>query len=179
MIKNVVIFCGANAPDKYQKLAHSIGKALAKNGFVTITGGGPGMMQQVNKGAFESKGESIGIRINHKEEHEPKFFTKHETHEKFDLRHQALLKLGDAFVVLPGGLGTILEAIEITQKKKFREIPMETSLIFVGEYFKPLLNVFRDNAKEGFVKEDLDKMYQYAKDPDEMIKILQIASKKS
>lgn len=173
MIKNIVIFGGASASEKYEKLAYQVGKALGENDFITVTGGGPGMMHQVNKGAFEAKGESIGIRINHSESQVTEYFTRHEVHEKFDIRHQALLKLGDAFIVLPGGLGTILEAIEITQKKKFHEISMDTPLIFLGDYFKPLLNVFHEISREGFIKEELDKMYQYAATPKDAIKILQ------
>ncbi|MCR4264418.1 MAG: LOG family protein [Candidatus Roizmanbacteria bacterium] len=173
MIKNVVIFGGANGPEKYLKLGYEVGKTLAQNGFVTITGGGPGMMHEVNKGAFEAHGESIGIRINHTEESSLAFFTSHEMHDKFEARHSALLKRGEAFVALPGGLGTILEAIDITQRKKFREIEMDVPLIFVGDYFKPLLDVFHEISREGFIREGLEDMYQYAKNPKEVVTILQ------
>ncbi|MBI4136827.1 TIGR00730 family Rossman fold protein [Candidatus Roizmanbacteria bacterium] len=172
MIKNAVVFGGANGSKKYLDLAYDLGRVLAKNGFVTVTGGGPGMMHEVNRGAFEAGGESIGIRINHTEQISIEFFTSHEMHDKFQARHDALLKRGDAFVALPGGLGTILEIVDITQRKKFKEIAVEVPLILISNYFKPLLNVFHEIAQEGFIREDLEEMYQYAKNPQEVVNIL-------
>lgn len=92
---NVVVFGGAFAHQKYLNLAYNTGKYLAKHGFVTITGGGSGMMEQVNKGAFEAGGDSIGIRLKGLEEKlEGEYFTSYEWYELFTERHDRLLSLG-------------------------------------------------------------------------------------
>lgn len=174
--KNIVVFCGAHDHSKYSPVAYSVGKSLAENGFTTITGGGSGMMEQVNKGAFEAKGMSIGICIGHPSEKPNPYLTSSQLYQKFDLRHNALIKLGDAFIVLPGGFGTILEALEITQKKKFHEISAESPLIFLGAYFEKQLAVFDWMKAEGFISEQLSDLYSYANSVDEALVILKNAS---
>jgi hypothetical protein len=171
--KNVVVFGGAFAHEQYLHLSYSVGKMLAEHGFATITGGGTGMMEQVNKGAYEAGGQSQGICIQFDGEEAPgNYFTYKKTYTTFDERHHALLSLGDAFVVLPGGLGTILEALTITQKKKFGEVPLQTPLIFVGRFFSNLDTFFQTIAEDGFIQEDLKLLYQFVTTPDEMISVL-------
>lgn len=170
-IKKVVIFGGAHGQEQYLKLGYEVGKLLAENGFISITGGGPGIMREVNRGAFEAGGKSFGICIKYEEEQLFTWFTHHEMHDEFNKRHQTLVGYGEAFVVLPGGLGTIMEALEITQKKKFHEISMNVPLVFVGDYYQPMLLLFAEIAKKGFIKEPLDKLYQYAENPKELIAI--------
>lgn len=74
--------------------------------------------------------------------------------------------------MLPGGLGTILEALDITQRKKFNEVKISQPLIFVGSFFRPLTKVFKQIAKEGFIPDSLDDLYQYAKNPKEVVEVL-------
>ena len=168
-IKTVVIFCGAHATPTYLELAREVGKALAQHGFAAVTGGGPGMMSEVNKSARLHGGESYGICIRKPEESpQRENFTHFEIYDSFDERHKKLLSYGDAFLALPGGLGTIYEAIEITQRKKFKEIPMETPLIFVGKYFERLTKVFLELANEGFIT-DVDSLYRFAPTVNDMI----------
>ena len=171
--KKIAVFGGANAPDQYAGVGYAIGKLLAEHNFVAITGGGPGMMREVNKGAIEAKGESWGICIEHRaEEIILDYFTYHEIHERFDERNDRLLSLADGFVVLPGGLGTIVEALQITQRKKFAEVPPNTPLLIVGEYYRKLTDVFLEMKHEGFINEDLDVLYQFIKSPEEMMNAL-------
>ncbi len=171
--KKIVVFGGANAPEQYTAIALSIGELIAKEGYVTLTGGGPGMMREVNKGAKQSGGESWGICIEHRaEEIILDHFTYHEVHERFDERNDRLLSLGDAFIVLPGGLGTIVEALQITQRKKFSEIPPKTPLIFVGEFYKKLTEVFDELHMQGFISDTLVDLYQFVQTPEEMITIV-------
>lgn len=166
---SVVVFCGANNHPEYSPLAYLVGKLLAQNGFVTITGGGPGMMGQVNKGALEAGGESVGICIKHPHEKKNPYLTKHELYETFEERHRIMLSRGDAFVVLPGGIGTVVEALEITQLKKFKEKPMNTPLMFVGSYYKNFLGVLSEFDGQGFITESLKELYSYVETPEEMI----------
>jgi uncharacterized protein (TIGR00730 family) len=171
--KKVVVFGGANAPEPYPTMAYTIGKLIAKEGYVALTGGGPGMMREVNRGAIESAGESWGICIEHRAEQIMlDYFTYHEVHERFDERNDRLLSLGDAFVVLPGGLGTIVEALQITQRKKFAEIAPKTPLIFIGGFYQKLTEVFDEMYAQGFISDALSDLYQFVKTPEEMIAIL-------
>ncbi len=168
----VVVMCGAHAPGKYVRLASQTGKLLAENDYVTITGGGPGMMEAVNKGAFESNGESWGIGIDHPEDKPGPYFTYFEKHKGFDIRHKILMGKAQAFMVLPGGLGTILETLEVTQKKKFREIDFNVPLVLVHSYFEPLKNLIKIVAKKGFLKEPLEKLCHFVNSPQEAIMFL-------
>jgi uncharacterized protein (TIGR00730 family) len=165
----IAVFAGANAPDRYNDLAFNIGMSLADQGFVTITGGGPGMMRAVNRGAFQAGGISWGICIKHRQEQIiPDFFHHHEVYERFDERNDRLLSLGDAFVVLPGGLGTIVEALQITQRKKFHEIHPTTPLLFVGDFYEPLTHIFKKIEDEGFISDNLDKLYTFVETAEQM-----------
>lgn len=160
--KKIVVFGGASAPEPYPSLANQIGRFLATHGYITITGGGPGMMREVNKAAKEHGGASWGICIQHRaEEIILDYFTYHEIHTRFDERNDRLLSFGDAFIVLPGGLGTIVEALQITQRKKFHEIDPKTPLLFVGDFYKKLSHVFEDMQKDGFITDSLTDLYQF------------------
>lgn len=170
----VAVFAGANAPDKYLNLAFNVGMALADHGYVTITGGGPGMMRAVNRGAFQAGGVSWGICIKHRAEQIiPDFFHHHEVYEQFDERNDRLLSLGDAFIVLPGGLGTIVEALQITQRKKFKEVSPLTPLLFLGTFYEPLTGIFKKIEDEGFISDNLQNLYEFVETSESMIEHLQ------
>jgi len=169
----VVVFCGAHATKKYLILAYKVGEALAKNGYVTITGGGPGMMREVNRGAIENGGESWGICIAEEKDCDESVFTKYESYADFDKRHQTLIFYGDAYVILPGGLGTVYEALEITQKKKFHEIPKTKPLFFVSSYFRRLIATFEYFKRNKFIEENLSDLYIHVKTVEGLIRQLQ------
>lgn len=172
--KKVAVFSGANAPTEYTKLAYQVGQLLGTSGLVTITGGGPGMMREVNRGAFEVGAESWGICIEHRSEDIVlDYFTYHEIHSHFDERNDRLLNLANAFIVLPGGLGTVVEALQITQRKKFSEIPQNTPLLFIGEYYRKLHEVFTAMKQEGFIEDDLNMLYEFVPELQQMISVLQ------
>ena len=171
-IKHVTIFAGAHANKKYLKLAYNLGKKLAENGFIVITGGGPGMMGEVCRGAFEYGGKTYGICISYGEEKASKYLTYKKIVKSFDERHRQLIKKSDAFLALPGGLGTILEILEITQKKKFKEIPTKTPMVMVGDYFQKLIKLIEKVKQEGFIAEELNNLYSFAETPEKVIKIL-------
>ena len=75
-------------------------------------------------------------------------------------------------MALPGGLGTILEILEITQKKKFKEIPTKTPMVMVGDYFQKLIKLIEKVKQEGFIAEELNNLYSFAETPEKVIKIL-------
>ena len=111
----ITVFGGARyKPDHmYYKMAEEMGKRIAQSGFVTVTGGGPGIMEAANKGAFENGGKSVGINILLPfEQHGNPYVHKSTTIKYFFVRKTLLLKYSYAFIVMPGGFGTLDELFE-------------------------------------------------------------------
>lgn len=119
----------------YYKLAREVGKELAKAGFATLTGGGPGIMEAANRGAYESGGASIGLNIILPHEQKPNpYVDKTIEFEYFFTRKTCLVKYSCAFIVMPGGLGTLdelFEAATLVQCGKIGPFPV----ILIGESF--------------------------------------------
>lgn len=168
----ITVFGSARFVDghPYYEMSEKVGEAIAKLGFTTLTGGGPGIMEGANKGAFEAGGRSIGCNIVLPFEQKPNPYV-HTTFtvRYFFVRKVLLLKYSYAFVVLPGGFGTMdefFETLTLIQTKSIRDFPI---LIIGTQYFKPLreliqhmidnktispedlnLVLFTDNIEEGF-----------------------------
>ena len=128
----------------YQK-AEQIGKLLAENGFAVITGGGPGVMEAANKGAFSTGGKSIGLNIELPLEQKPNPYTNITLNFRyFFVRKVMFVKYAVAYIILPGGFGTLdelLESITLIQTKKIRPFPV----ILVGsEYWRGFLDWMKD-----------------------------------
>ena len=171
--KNVVCFAGAHGKPETEALAYKLGKALAASGFRTITGGGPGIMRAINRGAFEAGGDSWGICIRYRaEQADTSCFTYHEFLDTFDTRNDRLLELGNAFIILPGGLGTVAEALQISQRKKFKELPEKTPLLFLSDFYRSLDTLFQEIKTQGYIAENLSDLYSFVKDPKETIDVL-------
>lgn len=141
----------------YQK-AVEFGKRIAALQFSTITGGGPGIMEAANKGAFEAGGQSIGINIvlPH-EQHLNPYITESITFTHFFTRKVLLVKYSYAFVIMPGGFGTMdefFETLTLIQTKSIGNFPI---VIFGVEYYKDLMLTISGMAEQGTIaKEDLD-----------------------
>jgi uncharacterized protein (TIGR00730 family) len=130
----ITVFGSARfGPDhRYYKLAYEVGSAAAGLGFTVMTGGGPGVMEAANRGAKEAGGRSVGCNIILPEEQAPNpYVDKLVTFRYFFVRKVMLVKYSEAFVILPGGFGTLDEAFEaatLIQTKKIFNFPV----IFVG-----------------------------------------------
>ena len=135
----VSIFGSARTkPDhKYYKLAESIAKKITENGYGVITGGGPGIMEAANKGAHLAGGTSVGlgIALPFEEKANPYIdFDKSIDFDYFFVRKVMFVKYSQAFVVMPGGLGTLdefFEAFTLIQTNKIDKFP----IILVGTKF--------------------------------------------
>ena len=126
----VTVFGSArfDADHEYYKLAQELGAGLAGAGYAVMTGGGPGIMEAANRGAKEAGGLSIGCNIQLPREQEPNaYLDKFIEFEHFFVRKVMLVKYSSAFVVMPGGFGTLDESFEVAtliQTGKLERFPI-------------------------------------------------------
>ena len=143
--------------DFYDQQTVEMGAEISKLGFTVLTGGGPGIMEAANKGAFEAGGRSVGCNIvlPH-EQHENPYVQKSVEFRYFFVRKTLLIKYSYAFVIMPGGWGTmdeLFEALTLIQTGKIEAFPV---IIFGTEYWKNLIELINDMVEKGTVsKEDL------------------------
>lgn len=158
----------------YYELARKMGEASAKLGFTVMTGGGPGIMEAGNKGAFEAGGRSIGVNIELPfEQHLNPYVQKSFTMRYFFTRKTVLIKYSYAFIVLPGGAGTLDEMFEtmtLIQTGKLRNFP----IILMGkDYWKPLMEFVYKMAEEGTISPEDPDIIFFTDDVDDAVAHLQ------
>lgn len=137
---------------EYYTLARNIGSSLGELGFTVMTGGGPGLMEAANRGAKEVGARSVGCNIVLPEEQNPNQYLDHWlTVRYFFIRKLMLIKYSYAFIVMPGGFGTmdeLFESLELLQNKKILEFP----LVMMGKkYWQPLADFFDEIVKMGTI----------------------------
>ena len=142
----------------YYSKAREFGKRIALSGFTTLTGGGPGIMEAANRGAFENGGKSIGCNIQLPfEQVANKYVQKSITFEFFFIRKTLLIKYSYAFIIMPGGFGTMdefFETLTLVQTKTITTFPL---VLFGKEYYKELMEAMQDMAVKGTIsKEDMN-----------------------
>jgi uncharacterized protein (TIGR00730 family) len=156
----ITVFGSARfGPDHpWYKAAESFGRHIAGLGFVTLTGGGPGIMEAANKGAFEAGGTSIGcnIQLPFEQQANPYVHTS-VTFEHFFVRKVLLVKYSYAFIILPGGFGTMDELFETLTLVQTRTISQFPVVLFGRSYYQDLWDYMSKMANEGTIgKADLD-----------------------
>lgn len=154
----VSIFGSARAkPDtKIYNETVTIARLLAENGYGIITGGGPGLMEAGNKGACEGNGESIGLHIHLPHEQQMNEYVKTRlAFRYFFVRKLMFVKYACAYVVMPGGMGTIdelSEAFVLAQTQRIRPFPI---VLYGSEFWGGLLDWIRTvMVRDGFIQED-------------------------
>jgi uncharacterized protein (TIGR00730 family) len=136
-IPSVTIYGSARTAkdDPYYKLTEEISRLLAEEGYGIITGGGPGIMEAANKGAFETGGVSIGLNISLPHEQKPNPYTNLPVNFKyFFIRKVMLMKYSMAFICMPGGFGSLdelFESLTLIQTERIRPFP----IVLVGSDF--------------------------------------------
>ena len=137
--QGVTVFGSARLPQdsKYCKMAYKLGGLLAKNGHAVITGGGPGIMEAANHGAYEIGGRSIGLNITLAHEQHPNpFLTDCLTFEYFFARKVSLAMSAKVFVFFPGGFGTMDEISEILCLMQEAKMPKMPVFLIGKDYWK-------------------------------------------
>ncbi|MDB5763380.1 MAG: family Rossman fold protein [Herminiimonas sp.] len=157
--------------DPYYALAADIARRLSDEGFAVISGGGPGIMEAANKGAFEGKSPSVGLNIELPHEQNANTWQNISlSFRHFFARKVAFVKYADAYVVLPGGFGTLdelTEALTLIQTGKSRRIPV----ILVGTAFwRGLLDWFRNQlVRDGMIAAKDMELVQVIDEPANVV----------
>ncbi|OGX39791.1 MAG: Rossman fold protein, TIGR00730 family [Omnitrophica WOR_2 bacterium RIFCSPLOWO2_01_FULL_41_12] len=156
---------------KYYKLAEEVAYLLAKEGYAIMTGSGSGLMEAANKGAKRAKGKSIGLNIQIPLEQKPnKYVDLLLDFRYFFVRKVIFVKYAKAFVIMPGGYGTLdefTEAINLIQTERIPKFPV---ILFGKEYWQGMLSWLKDTVlKNGSIsKEDL-KIFTVVDSPKEVV----------
>lgn len=133
---------------EYYELTRKIAAAISNVGFTIMTGGGPGLMEAANRGAREADGNSVACNIELPFEQDPNpYLDRFLTVRYFFVRKVALIKYSYAFVVVPGGFGTLdelFEALTLIQTDKIKNFPV---VLFGTEYWKNLIEQMHDMAR--------------------------------
>ena len=154
----------------YYDAAREVGRGLAERGYAVITGGGPGLMEAANRGAQEAGGLSIGCNIELPHEQSPNPYANLSIDFRyFFVRKTMFVKYSEAFVVFPGGFGTLdelFEALTLIQTAKVERFPV---VLYGSEYWKGLLDWIRERAlDEGMVSTGDLELIQVVDTTDEV-----------
>jgi uncharacterized protein (TIGR00730 family) len=176
LTRGIAVFGSARTPpdDPDYKAAQETGALLAADGFAVITGGGPGIMEAANRGAFEAGGLSIGCNIELPFEQRPNAYqTLSLTFKYFFVRKMMFVKYSLAFVIFPGGFGTfdeLFEALTLIQTKKIRNFPI---VLFGKEYWSGMLKWLGDVVlTSGKISNHDMEMFHITDSPAEVAEIV-------
>ncbi len=158
---------------EYYEMARKIGGELVKLGFTVMTGGGPGLMEAANRGAREANGKSIGCNIVLPMEQEPNnYLDKWVSIRFFFVRKVLLSKYSYAFVVLPGGYGTLdefFEALTLIQTKTMKDFP----IVLMGkEFHKKLYEHIQRLIEAGTIQKEDEALFLLTDSIEEAIEHL-------
>lgn len=159
--------------DRYYAAAREFGKRIAEEGFTTMTGGGPGIMEAANRGAFENNGTSVGCNIKLPFEQKPNpYMHKWLKLDYFFVRKVLLVKYSYAFIIMPGGFGTMdefFETITLAQTKVIYDFPI---VLYGKEFYQPLMAAIDEMVANGTVNEADKKLILLTDDIEEAIQYI-------
>ena len=161
--------------DEQYKKTEEIAHRLGEIGFSIITGGGPGVMEAANKGALKAGVKSVGVNIELPEEQMPNAYTTMTlTFSHFFVRKVMLVKYATAFIIMPGGLGTLDEVTEVLTLMQTHKIKPFPVILFNSDYWKGFLDWLRTcTLASSFIsEEDLD-LLRVCDDTEEVVETVQ------
>jgi uncharacterized protein (TIGR00730 family) len=172
----VSIFGSARTPPDhpYYELTERIARELSDAGFTVISGGGPGIMEAANKGAFYGRSPSVGLNIQLPHEQlSNRYQDISQTFRHFFARKVMFVKFASAYVVMPGGFGTLdelMEALTLVQTRKTRRIPI---ILVQASFWKGMLDWFRSTlvAEKMIDPEDMD-LIQVIDEPSAVVRAI-------
>lgn len=172
--QGVTIFGSARlAQDsKYCKKARELGQLLAQNGHAVITGGGPGIMEAANHGAFEYGGRSIGLNITLTHEQFPNPYLTDTMQFKYFFARKVMLAMSaKVYVMFPGGFGTLDELSEIIILMQEGKMPKMPVFLFGKSFWRPLDKFFQSKMLPlGLIGKNDQKIYKLTDDVNEIVK---------
>ena len=173
----VTIFGSARVKqdDPYYKKAEYLAHRLAEEGFSVITGGGPGIMEAGNKGAADAGGKSIGMNIRLPFEQKPNPYANISIDYKyFFIRKVMFVKCAMAYVVLPGGFGTLdelFEALTLIETRRIKSFPV---ILMGSEFWRGMIDWLKDTVlREGKISPSDLAIIEIIDDPEEVVKHIQ------
>ncbi len=143
----VTVFGSARFPESHEhyELARAVGRRLAEAGYAVMTGGGPGIMEAANRGAREAGGLSLGCNITLPKEQQPNpYLDRFIEFEHFFVRKVMLVKYSSAFVVMPGGFGTLDEAFEVVTLVQTGKLEAFPIVAMGGDFWGNMTGFVRD-----------------------------------
>lgn len=176
--KSVTIFGSARAPkaSPYYQLARDLGARLAEQGYTIVTGGGPGIMQAANEGAFEAGGDSVGINIQLPHEQRINPYVRRSTSFHYFFSRKVMLDFSaEAYIFFPGGFGTLDEFFELVTLVQTGKLERTVPIVLIGkEYWEPLTAWLRSVVLDRFnaiAAKDL-QVWTLTDDLDEVVRIV-------
>lgn len=157
--------------DKLYAQTEEIARRLGEIGFSIITGGGPGVMEAANKGALKAGVTSVGLNVELPEEQASNdYITKSITFGHFFVRKVMLVKYATAFIIIPGGLGTLDELTEVLTLMQTHKIKPFPVILFNSEYWEGFLTWLKNLAlAKGFISAEDLSLLRVCDHPDEVI----------
>ncbi|MBA4196935.1 MAG: TIGR00730 family Rossman fold protein [Chitinophaga sp.] len=160
--------------NEYYIATREFGKRIADIGFTTMSGGGPGIMEAANRGAFENGGKSVGCNIRLPFEQKPNPYVHTSiTFEHFFVRKTIMIKYSYAFIIMPGGFGTMdefFETLTLVQTKTIKNFPV---VLFGKEFYADLWQGIQAMSKAGTISPEDLKLVLFTDDIDEAITHIQ------
>lgn len=173
---SVSIFGSARiAPDHpYYKLTERIGRALSDAGFSVVTGGGPGLMEAANKGAFAGKSPSVGLNIQLPREQDANRYQDVSLNFKhFFSRKVMFVKYAAAYVVMPGGFGTLDELAEILTLVQTHKTPRIPIMLVGSKFWEGILEWFRTRlVEEKMIDSEDINLLSVVDKPEDVVKVI-------
>lgn len=174
--RGVSIFGSARTPPEspYYVAAQETAALFARAGFAVITGGGPGIMEAANRGALEAGGVSVGCNIELPFEQKANSYqTKSLTFDYFFVRKTMFVKYSSAFVIFPGGYGTLdemFEALTLIQTRKIKNFPV---VLYGSRYWEGMLRWVKETLlAERTISEDDLRLLHLTDSPTEIVEIV-------
>jgi uncharacterized protein (TIGR00730 family) len=168
----VSVFGSARVPEghRWYELSRETGVCLAKHGFAVITGGGPGLMEAANRGAAEAGGLSVGLNIElPREQHSNSYTNRSLDFHYFFARKLMFVRYARAFVIFPGGFGTLdemFESLTLIQTHRIKHFP---TILVDSTHWQPLLNWIDDTLEdEGMIAPADKELLLTAETPEEV-----------